>query len=69
MLRNYFKVAWRNVVKNKVYSFINIFGLAVAMAICMGIIMLVADQMTYDLLLTPFVRSRFFRKCRIVDCV
>ncbi len=33
MLRNYFKIAIRNLVKNRVYSFINIGGLAVAMLI------------------------------------
>jgi putative ABC transport system permease protein len=35
MIKNYFKIAWRNLVKNKVYSFINIGGLAVGMAIAM----------------------------------
>jgi putative ABC transport system permease protein len=35
MIRNYFKIAWRNLLKNKVYSFINIGGLAVGMAVAM----------------------------------
>ena len=48
MLKNYVKVALRNILKQKTFSFINIFGLAVAMSICMGIIMLVADQMMVD---------------------
>jgi len=48
MFRNYIKVALRNILKQKTFSFINIFGLAVAMSICMGIIMLVADQMMVD---------------------
>jgi putative ABC transport system permease protein len=48
MLKNYIKVAIRNILKHRVFSFINIFGLAVAMSICMGIIMLVADQMMND---------------------
>ena len=30
MIKNYFKTAWRNLWKNKAYSFLNIFGLAVA---------------------------------------
>src|SRR5574341_605676 len=34
MLKNYFKVAYRNLLKNKLYSFINIFGLSVAIAFC-----------------------------------
>ena len=48
MVRNYFKVAIRNILKHRIFSFINIFGLAVAMSICMIIMMLVADQMMYD---------------------
>jgi putative ABC transport system permease protein len=48
MIRNYFLVAIRNLTRNKFFSAINIFGLAVSMSICMGIIMLVADQMRYD---------------------
>jgi putative ABC transport system permease protein len=48
MIRNYFLVALRNLTRNKFFSAINIFGLAVSMTICMAIIMLVADQMNYD---------------------
>jgi putative ABC transport system permease protein len=48
MLRNYIKVAVRNILKHRAFSFINIFGLAVAMTICMAIMMLVADQMMND---------------------
>ena len=33
MLKNYFKIVWRNLAKNKVYSFINIGGLAIGMAV------------------------------------
>ncbi|HEY9489967.1 MAG TPA: ABC transporter permease, partial [Chryseosolibacter sp.] len=48
MIRNYFLVALRNLTRNKFFSAINIFGLAVSMSICMAIIMLFADQMSYD---------------------
>lgn len=48
MLKNYIKIALRNIVKHRAFSFINIFGLAVAMCVCMAIIMLVADQMMVD---------------------
>jgi putative ABC transport system permease protein len=48
MIRNYFVVALRNLKKNKLFSAINIFGLAISMSVCLGIIMLVADQLTYD---------------------
>ena len=48
MLRNYIVIAIRNILKYRIFSFINIFGLAVAMSICMAIMMLVADQMMLD---------------------
>lgn len=48
MLRNYFKIAFRNLVKNKVYSFINIGGLAVGMAVAMLIGFWVWDEVNYD---------------------
>ncbi|WP_428654471.1 ABC transporter permease [Runella sp.] len=48
MLRNYFKIAYRNLVKNKVYSFINIFGLAIGIATCLVISLFVKDELSYD---------------------
>jgi len=48
MFKNYFKVSIRNILKYKVFSFINIFGLATAMSICMLIILMLADQNRYD---------------------
>lgn len=48
MLRNYFKVGVRNILKYKAFSFINVFGLAVAMSVCMLVILLLADQHSYD---------------------
>ncbi len=48
MFKNYFKVGIRNILKYKVFSFINIFGLAVAMSVCMLIILMLADQNRYD---------------------
>jgi putative ABC transport system permease protein len=48
MIRNYFKTAVRNLLRHRFFSAINIFGLAMSMSICMGIIMLVADQLQYD---------------------
>lgn len=48
MFKNYFKTAVRSLLRHKFFSAINIFGLAVAMTICMAIIMLIADQMMYD---------------------
>lgn len=48
MLKNYFKTALRSLVRHRFFSFINVFGLAISMTVCMAIIMLVADQMMYD---------------------
>nr|WKN38892.1 ABC transporter permease [Tunicatimonas sp. TK19036] len=48
MIKNYLKVGIRNIFKYKVFSFINVFGLAVAMSVCMLIILMLADQKSYD---------------------
>jgi putative ABC transport system permease protein len=48
MFRNYSLVAWRNLVKKKAYSFINIFGLGLGMACCLLIFMFVQDELSYD---------------------
>lgn len=48
MVKNYLKIAFRNLVKNKVYSFLNIFGLAIGIC-CAGLIFLWAEnELTYD---------------------
>ena len=48
MLRNYLKIAFRNLVRNKVYSFINIGGLAVGMAVAMLIGLWIYDETSFD---------------------
>ncbi|MEO5977055.1 MAG: ABC transporter permease [Chryseolinea sp.] len=48
MFRNYLKVGIRNILKYKMFSFINVFGLAVAMSICMLIILMLMDRFRYD---------------------
>lgn len=48
MLKNYFKIAWRNLWKSKTYSFLNIFGLAIGIACASLIFLWVEDEMTYD---------------------
>jgi hypothetical protein len=48
MLTNYFKVAWRNLIKNKVYSSINILGLAVGLTVALLIGLWIADELSYD---------------------
>ncbi|HEX6168468.1 MAG TPA: ABC transporter permease [Chitinophagaceae bacterium] len=48
MFKNYFKIAWRNLVKNKTFSFINIIGLASGLACFILIALYVADELSYD---------------------
>jgi len=48
MLKNYFKTAWRFLLKNKTFSFINIIGLAVGTLCCLYILLYVKDQYSYD---------------------
>jgi putative ABC transport system permease protein len=48
MFRNYFKIAFRNLAKNKGYTFINIAGLATGMAVALLIGLWVWDELTYN---------------------
>jgi hypothetical protein len=48
MLKNYFKIAWRNIVKSKGYSAINIGGLAVGMAVAMLIAFWIYDELSFN---------------------
>lgn len=48
MLSNYFIIAFRNLVKNKTFSFINVVGLAVGTLCCLYIMLYVSDQYSYD---------------------
>jgi putative ABC transport system permease protein len=48
MFKNYFKIAWRNLLKNKFYSAINIAGLTLGLAIGMLILLWVQDELSFD---------------------
>lgn len=48
MIKNYFKTAWRNLWKNKLYSTINVFGLSVGLAACLLIGVYVFNELSYD---------------------
>jgi len=48
MLKNYFKIAFRNLLRNKLYSSINLTGLAIGLAACLMIWLWVQDEMSYD---------------------
>ncbi|MEJ2616252.1 MAG: hypothetical protein P8Z35_14945, partial [Ignavibacteriaceae bacterium] len=48
MLKNYLKIALRNIFKNKIYSFINIIGLAVGLAGFILISILIKNELSYE---------------------
>ncbi len=48
MIKNYFKTAFRNLLRSKVYSLINISGLSVGLACCMLIFLYGKDETSYD---------------------
>jgi len=48
MFRNFLKIAWRNTINQKLFSFINIGGLAIGLTICMLIIVYVNHELSFD---------------------
>ena len=61
MLRNYLKIAVRNIVRHKTYAFINIAGLAIGMAVCLMIMMWVQNELSFDQFHTN--SHRIYRLC------
>jgi putative ABC transport system permease protein len=48
MFSNYLKITFRNLARNKTFSFINIFGLAAGLATCLLIMLYIKDEASYD---------------------
>ena len=48
MIKNYFKTAWRNILKNKFYATINVIGLTVGLTIGLLILLWVNDELSFD---------------------
>ncbi|MGZ3925607.1 MAG: ABC transporter permease [Mucilaginibacter sp.] len=48
MIRNYLKIAWRNLKKNRLYSFINILGLTIGIVSCLLIGIYIKHELSYD---------------------
>src|SRR5882757_207089 len=48
MLKNYFKIAWRNLKKNRLYAFVNITGLTVGIVSCLLIGIYIKNELGYD---------------------
>ncbi len=59
MIKNYLLTAFRNILRHKGFSFINIFGLALSMSVCMLIIVIILDQFKYDDFITK--KDRIYR--------
>ncbi|WP_374949514.1 ABC transporter permease [Mucilaginibacter sp.] len=48
MINNYIKIAWRLLIRQKLFSFINIFGLVTGMAACLLIVQYISFELSYD---------------------
>ena len=48
MLRNYFKIAWRNLLRNKTFTLLNLGGLTISLAACLIIFFWVSEELNYD---------------------
>src|ERR1700754_3465703 len=48
MIKNYLKIAWRNLIKNKAHTFINVTGLSVGMAVAIIIGLWIWDELSFD---------------------
>lgn len=48
MFKNYFKTTWRNIRKNKLFSFINILGLSLGIVTCFIIMTYVQNELSFD---------------------
>jgi putative ABC transport system permease protein len=48
MFKNYFRTAWRNLIKSKVFSFINILGLTIGITVCMMIFLFIMNEFSFD---------------------
>ncbi len=59
MLKNYIVVSWRNLMRFKLFSFVNVFGLALGMSVCLLLILMLSDQHRYEQFNTK--RDRVYR--------
>jgi putative ABC transport system permease protein len=72
MLKNYIKIALRNLQRNKMYTILNISGLAIGIACCILILLYVQDELNYDRFHEKLdniyrVTSHFVLKDRVMD--
>src|SRR5450432_3485383 len=48
MIKSYFKIAWRNLMKNKIFSLINVLGLTISITVCMMIFLFIMNEYSVD---------------------
>lgn len=48
MIKNYFRIAWRNIIRNKTYSFINLMGLVTGITCFLLLFLFIKDELSYD---------------------
>ncbi|TDH25245.1 FtsX-like permease family protein [Segetibacter sp. 3557_3] len=65
MFKNYVKVAWRNLTKNKVFSLINILGLTLGITVCLMIFLFILNEFSFDKFHTR--RDNIYRVMRGFD--
>ena len=65
MIKNYLKIALRNLMRNKFYSIINVFGLAIGIACFTLIVLFVRDELSYDSFHSK--KDRIYRVCEELD--
>jgi len=68
MFANYFKIAWRSLVPNKVYSVLNILDLATGMAVALLIGLWVMGQLSYDRFIPGYERAGWRSRTRSKGC-
>ena len=68
MLKNYFKIAFRNLFRNKVYSLINILGLCIGLACSILILLYVKDEVSYDRFHSNLAKFQYLRPGRFQPC-
>jgi putative ABC transport system permease protein len=54
MIKNYLKIAWRNMVSNKLFSTLNIAGLAIGMCVCITLFACISYEMSFDRMFTNY---------------
>jgi putative ABC transport system permease protein len=65
MVRNYLKIAWRNLMKNKIFSLINVLGLTIGITVCMMIFLFIRNEYSVDRFHAK--KDNIYRVMRVFD--